>query len=57
MKSDDYVEKVEGMTAEMSEMRYYTSFDLMKWPKMRLISLGILILHCKRCSEYCGKTV
>ena len=43
MESDDYIEKVEGMTAEMSEMRYYTSFDLMKWPKMRLISSGILI--------------
>ena len=54
MKSDDYIEKVEGMTAEMSEMRYYTSFDLMKWPKMRLISLGILMFKYSRINFITG---
>ena len=38
--ADESAEKVEGMTAEMGSMRYYTSFDLMKWPKMRLVSLN-----------------
>ena len=38
--SDDYVEKIEGLTAERSTMKNYTSIDLLKWPKMRLISLN-----------------
>ena len=28
------------MTAQMSSMKVYTSADLLKWPKMRLIALN-----------------
>jgi len=38
--NDDFIEKVESKTADLSTLGNYTSADLMKWPKMRKISFN-----------------
>ena len=38
--SDEFLEKIEAESENQSKARTYTSLDLLKWPKMRLITLN-----------------
>ena len=38
--SDEFLESVEAKSENQSKAQTYTSLDLLKWPKMRLITLN-----------------